>query len=31
VNRGAHQGADGDLRDLVRDAAILAREFTALP
>jgi hypothetical protein len=31
ANRGAHHGADGDLRNLVRDAAILAREFTTLP
>jgi energy-coupling factor transporter ATP-binding protein EcfA2 len=31
VNRGAHHGAGGDLRDLVRDAAILARELAVLP
>jgi hypothetical protein len=30
VNRGAHHGAGGDLRDLVRDAAILARELAVL-
>jgi hypothetical protein len=27
VNRGAHQGIDGDLRDLVRESAILARKL----
>jgi recombinational DNA repair ATPase RecF len=29
VGQGAHTGADGDLRDLVRDAGILARELSS--
>lgn len=31
VNVGAHQPAEGDLRDLVRDAGVLARQIEERP
>jgi recombinational DNA repair ATPase RecF len=31
ANKGAHEGYGGDLQDLVRDAAILARKLAVLP
>jgi hypothetical protein len=31
VNKGVHHGVVGDLRDLVRDAALLARNLAVVP